>query len=87
MIKYSCMDHLIHPKILLRFLYIQNHTNVEVLDPGKLVSEGIGQWRPADTNDTAEGRAANRRVEMIVSGRDIASEMEHNITQYETGTD
>ena len=52
-------------------IYIQEHSQ---LDPGRLISEGIGQWRPVASNDTSEGRAANRRVEMIISGRDLAAE-------------
>ena len=53
-------------------LYIQ--TNSSIL-PARLVSEGMGQWRPIASNDTAETRALNRRVEMIISGRDIEQEL------------
>ena len=52
-------------------MYVQEHSQV---DPGRLVSEGIGQWRPIADNSTSEGRAANRRVEMIISGRDLEAE-------------
>ena len=70
-------------------IYIQMHTDPEVLDPGKLVSQGMGQWRPAATNDTSEGRAANRRVEMVISGRDLEAEAElaGSIQQYTTSSD
>jgi len=34
--------------------------------PNRLESEGYGLTRPIDTNDTGEGRAANRRVEFKV---------------------
>ncbi len=54
-------------------VYIQQHS---VVPPSCLVSEGFGEWRPVAPNDTAENRAKNRRVEMIVSGRDIEAEME-----------
>ena len=65
--------------------YVQEHS---VLNPGKLVSEGMGQWRPVDTNDTAEGQAHNRRVEVIISGRNLEEEgltgtVEQYITQPE----
>lgn len=65
--------------------YVQQHS---ILNPGKLVSEGMGQWRPVDTNDTAEGQAHNRRVEVIISGRDLEQEklagtVEHYTTQPE----
>lgn len=62
-------------------IYIQEHS---VVPPSCLVSEGFGEWRPVAPNDTAENRAKNRRVEMIVSGRDIEAEMEEQggIQQY-----
>ena len=63
-------------------IYVQEHSTV---DPARLVSEGIGQWQPVDTNETAEGRARNRRVEMIVSGRNLEQELEDGILQYQTG--
>ena len=62
-------------------IYVQEHSEV---DPARLVSEGIGQWRPVATNDTVEGRAQNRRVEMIVSGRDLEQELQGGILQYTT---
>ena len=62
-------------------IYIQEHSMVP---PSCLVSEGFGEWRPVAANDTAEDRAKNRRVEMIISGRDIEAEFEENggIQQY-----
>ena len=35
------------------------------MDAGRLTSKGLGQSKPLDTNDTAEGRANNRRVEFV----------------------
>ena len=35
--------------------------------PGKVTARGYGESRPAATNDTAEGRAQNRRVESVIS--------------------
>jgi OOP family OmpA-OmpF porin len=35
------------------------------IDGGRLTSKGLGQTKPLDTNDTAEGRANNRRVEFV----------------------
>lgn len=60
-------------------IYVQSNSD---LDPARLISEGIGQWRPVDTNETAEGRAKNRRVEMIISGRDLEKELGDELTQY-----
>lgn len=65
-------------------IYVQEHSSVE---PARLISEGIGQWRPIASNDTVEGRAKNRRVEMIISGRNLEQELQDGITGYEVGTD
>ena len=62
-------------------IYVQENS---VVDPARLVSEGIGQWRPVAPNDTAEGRAQNRRVEMIISGRNLEEEMDEGIDVYYT---
>jgi hypothetical protein len=35
------------------------------IDPSRLTSSGSGESSPKDTNDTLEGRARNRRVELI----------------------
>lgn len=62
-------------------IYIQEHSDVP---PSCLVSEGFGEWRPVERNDTSENRAKNRRVEMIISGRDIEAELaeQGGIQQY-----
>ncbi len=57
-------------------IYVQQHSEI---DPGRLVSMGLGQWHPVGDNATAEGRAQNRRVEMIVSGRNIEQELADGI--------
>ena len=38
-----------------------------IIEPKKLVSAGYGQFRPIDTFDTFEGRARNRRVEILIT--------------------
>lgn len=58
-------------------IYIQDHG---IVNPARLVSEGFGEWRPIGDNRTAEGRAKNRRVEMIISGRDIQAEIDGKST-------
>ena len=63
-------------------IYVQEHSS---LSPVCLISEGIGQWRPVATNQTAEGRAENRRVEMIISGRNLEQELQGDIVMYEPG--
>ena len=53
-------------------MFIQNNSSIF---PTRLVSEGCGQWRPVATNETLEGRRKNRRVEMIISGRNLEEEL------------
>jgi len=60
-------------------VYLQN---MNILDPGRLISMGYGQWRPVASNDTVEGRAQNRRVEIIVAGKNIESSAGDSIVQY-----
>lgn len=37
------------------------------IEPGKVRAQGFGEARPVATNDTAEGRASNRRVVSVIS--------------------
>ena len=62
-------------------IYLQEHSQIE---PARLVSEGIGQWRPIASNDTEESRAKNRRVEIIISGRNLETELGGEIEAYDT---
>lgn len=48
-------------------VYIQEK---DILDPAKLVSMGYGQYRPIADNATVEGRATNRRVELLITKGD-----------------
>jgi len=36
------------------------------IDPGNLSAVACGEWRPVASNDTAEGKAKNRRIEIIL---------------------
>ena len=36
------------------------------IDPGRLSAVGYGEYRPIKPNDTAENRAANRRVNILI---------------------
>lgn len=62
-------------------LYLQEHSE---LTGDRIVSMGFGQHRPIDTNETPEGKARNRRVEMIITGYDILNEIGDSIQQYTT---
>lgn len=37
------------------------------VDGARLVAKGLGQTKPAASNDTPEGRQSNRRVELVKS--------------------
>ena len=59
------------------------------LDPERLSAAGYGEYRPIDTNDTAEGRARNRRVDLVIlwlglSGAEPLGAMEQQIEQSES---
>ena len=55
-----------------------------ILDPARMISMGFGQWRPVASNDSAENRAKNRRVELIITGKDVLNTMGDQIEQYYT---
>jgi len=44
------------------------------LDPAHFSVRGYGELQPVDTNDTAEGRLRNRRVEVLISQPKIVEE-------------
>jgi chemotaxis protein MotB len=37
------------------------------LDPRRVVAEGHSEYEPVESNDTAEGRSKNRRIELVLS--------------------
>jgi outer membrane protein OmpA-like peptidoglycan-associated protein len=47
------------------------------LDAGSLSAQGLGMNNPVGDNSTAEGRQKNRRVEIIVSGEAIGTQIGH----------
>ena len=53
-----------------------------IIDPSRLVSVGYGQWRPIADNTTLEGRAQNRRVELLVTGLNMENGIGDDIAQY-----
>jgi outer membrane protein OmpA-like peptidoglycan-associated protein len=38
------------------------------IDRSRMITQGFGETRPVETNDTDAGRAANRRVEVVITG-------------------
>ena len=65
-------------------IYLQKNIPYDRLNPGRLVPKGLGEWRPVADNSTAEGKARNRRVEMVITGKDLDSELSGNYEYYET---
>ncbi len=45
------------------------------LDPGSITATGYGKSNPVASNDTADGRQQNRRVEIIISGELIGEKI------------
>ncbi len=46
----------------------------EGVNPARLAVIGLGEYRPAQSNDTPEGRNANRRVLLVILGSDKQAE-------------
>lgn len=46
------------------------------VDSLRLSAAGFGRYRPRDTNATKEGRRTNRRIEIVISPRDLESAKE-----------
>jgi len=56
-------------------------------DPSAVTVEAFGEYRPLATNDTPEGRAQNRRVEVYYSRETLQRELEgRGILQREDGS-
>jgi chemotaxis protein MotB len=61
------------------------------LDPSHLIAAGFGQYHPISTNDTPEGRAQNRRIDIVlvpheVSGSAASAHMTQAAVQTSTPT-
>jgi chemotaxis protein MotB len=46
--------------------YLQDHQ----VDPRQLGAAGFSKYRPRASNDTAEGKSQNRRIEIALTARD-----------------
>jgi chemotaxis protein MotB len=47
-----------------RAINVARYLQDEGIDPGQLSAGAYGEWKPVATNDTAEGKAKNRRIEI-----------------------
>lgn len=64
--------------------HIQDSIPYDVLHPARIVSVGYGQWRNVSPNDVEENKAKNRRVELVITGKDLENELSDSVKQYET---
>ncbi len=53
---------------------VKNYLIEKGISEDRITSTGYGEMRPVDSNETAEGRAKNRRVEMKLSNEKITEE-------------
>jgi len=58
-----------------RALSVQGYLVSQGLDPGTLSAQGFGMNNPVADNSTAQGRQKNRRVEIVVSGEVIGTQI------------
>ena len=54
---------------------VRDYLVTQGLEEGKLTAEGLGMTNPVSDNTTTQGRQKNRRVEIIVSGEVIGSQI------------
>ena len=55
-----------------RAITVRDYLITQGVDASNIDVEGLGPSRPVDTNDTSEGRARNRRVEIVLTGDLVA---------------
>ena len=53
--------------------FAQKQVTKENIPGTSMTSQGFGKTQPVASNDTAEGRQQNRRVELVVSGEVIGT--------------
>jgi outer membrane protein OmpA-like peptidoglycan-associated protein len=54
---------------------VRNYLTQQGMPSGSVSAKGFGKTQPIATNDTAEGRQQNRRVELVISGEVIGTEI------------
>jgi outer membrane protein OmpA-like peptidoglycan-associated protein len=50
-----------------RAVSVASYLNARAVSGSRISAEGRGEFEPIDTNATTQGRAANRRVEIILT--------------------
>ena len=59
-------------------IFIQDHS---IIHPARLKSVGVGQWHPKGDNQGEAGKAPNRRVEIVISAKEIGSDLEKELNE------
>jgi outer membrane protein OmpA-like peptidoglycan-associated protein len=54
---------------------VRDYLTEQVVSPNSITAKGFGKTNPVASNDTAEGREQNRRVELVVSGDAIKAQL------------
>ena len=64
-------------------IFLQDNTTIH---PARICSVGWGQWHAIDNNQDEEHRAPNRRVELVISARNLENEaLGGTLSQFITG--
>ena len=59
-------------------IFIQDHS---IIHPARLKSVGVGQWHPKGDNQGEAGKAPNRRVEIVISAKEIGSDLQKELNE------
>ena len=62
-------------------IYLQQHTTIH---PARIASVGRGQWHAISNNQGETGKAPNRRVELVISAKELGSELNQALSQFIT---
>lgn len=54
---------------------MRDYLTEQGMAPASVTSRGFGKTQPVASNDTAQGRQQNRRVELVISGEIIGTEI------------
>jgi outer membrane protein OmpA-like peptidoglycan-associated protein len=54
---------------------VRDYLTQEGMAPGSVTAKGLGKTQPVASNETANGRQQNRRVELVISGEVIGTEI------------
>ncbi len=54
---------------------VRDYLTQQGMAAGSVTSKGFGKTQPVASNDTAQGRQQNRRVELVISGDVIGTEI------------